>query len=109
MKDGSMFGTLKNVLTKEWQNIKKNHIINLITERGIIKYKVFSVYSINNENYYIKTNFTNEKSFEEFINKIKNRSIYNFEKIDNYNSILTLSTCDETGRGRVVLHAMKTS
>ena len=33
-KDGSMFGTLKNILKKEWQNNSENYIIPFITENG---------------------------------------------------------------------------
>ena len=44
--------------------------------------------------------------FQEFINTLKNRSIYNFNTDVTINDkILTLSTCDNTGQKRVVVHA----
>ena len=45
-KDGSMFGTLKNVLKKDWHENKENHIIKFTTENKTYNYQVFSTYSI---------------------------------------------------------------
>lgn len=102
-KDGSMFGTLKNILNKSW-NTKENREISLVTESKQKKYRVFSVYQIKTEDYYIKTDFTDD--FPSFVEKLKSRSIYPFnEDISQTTSILTLSTCSESGLERVVLHA----
>ena len=57
MKDGSMFETLKDVLTKDWYTNTNNHVITLITEKGTYRYQVFSTYSIAPENYYINTKY----------------------------------------------------
>lgn len=106
-RDGSMFGTLKNILTEEWQNNPENLTISLITENEEQEYQVFSVYKIEMEEYYITTDFT-EKTYEEFIKKLKKRSVKDFGvdvTIDD--SILTLSTCDNNNEYRVVLHAKK--
>lgn len=106
-RDGSMFGTLKNILTEEWYKNKENQKIIFITENGEFEYQVFSVYNIELEDYYIQTDF-DENSYLNFINTIKNRSIYNFEtEVTTQNSILTLSTCDDNNKYRVVLHAVK--
>ena len=104
-KDGSMFGTLKNVLNKEWYINPDNYIIDLVTEQGLLQYQVFSVYNIMNEEYYIQTTFK-KNEFSNFINTIKNRSIYNFNvNLTNEDNILTLSTCSDNGLKRIVLHA----
>ena len=42
IKDGSMFGTLKNILDEEWYNNEENYIIDLITEDKEYKYQVFA-------------------------------------------------------------------
>ena len=76
-RDGSMFGTMKNILKSEWYNNEENRIITFITEAEDCKYEVFSVYQIESEDYYIETNFT-EKTYESFINTIKKRSIKDF-------------------------------
>ena len=106
IRDKSMFGTLKNVLNKEWSENKDNHIIILVTETGMHYYRVFSTYSIPKEDYYIKTDFNTYKEYEEFLNRIKLRStyIYNVEVSKN-DRIITLSSCIGDTSKRVVLHA----
>lgn len=106
MKTGSMFGTLKNVLKKDWFNNKENHKILLVTESGTHYYEVFSTYVIDVEDYYIKTSFKDNNEFYKFINVLKKRSKFDY-KVDlkETDSILTLSTCASGGNRRVVLHA----
>ena len=105
MKNDSMFGTLKNILKEEWYNNEENYIINLTTEKEEKKYKVFSVYKIKTEDYYIDTEFK-ENEFEKFINTLKDRSIKDFgTEIDEQDNILTLSTCADNDAYRIVLHA----
>lgn len=105
MKNDSMFGTLKNILKEEWYNNEENYIINLTTEKEEKKYKVFSVYKIKTEDYYIDTEFK-ENEFEQFINTLKDRSIKDFgTEIDEQDNILTLSTCADNNAYRIVLHA----
>ena len=107
-RDGSMFGTLKKVLEKDWCSNQDNRIITLITEQGTIKYEVFSVYKIENEDYYIKNRFSSNDEFEELVNTVKSRSIYDFEnEVGRTDKILTLSTCADNNKYRVVLHAKK--
>ncbi|MBQ6991678.1 MAG: class B sortase [Clostridia bacterium] len=109
IKDGSMFGTLENILEEEWYNNEENYIIDLTTEKEELKYQVFSVYKIENEEYYIDTEF-NKNEFEEFIDTLKNRSIKDFNvDVSVEDSILTLSTCADNNRYRLVLHAKRIS
>ena len=101
MKDNSMFGTLKNILNDS----KSDHEIMLATKDETYYYEVFSSYSINPEEYYLKTNFK-DNEFETFINKIKSRSKYNYDvEVNSNDKILTLSTCTSNGKNRVVIHA----
>ena len=103
-----MFGTIKDVVKEEWYNNDENHEIIFITENEILDYEVFSVYQIETEDYYIQTHFENDEKFEEFINKIKNRSVKDFNtEVNSEDSILTLSTCANNKKYRVVLHAKK--
>lgn len=106
IKDGSMFGTLKNVLDKSWQENKDNLEITLITEKRQYKYQVFSTYSIKPEDYYINTIYNNDNEFNEFLNKVKSRSNYNYNiEVNSSDKVLTLSSCIGDGKKRVVLHA----
>ena len=107
-KNGSMLGTLKNILSKDWQSNPENYIIPFITEKENAEYEVFSVYKIEKEDYYITTSFKNDEEFQKFIDKIKLRSENDFGvNITTKDSILTLSTCANDNRYRVVLHAKK--
>lgn len=107
-RDGSMFGTLKNILTEEWQSNIDNFKISFITETEKSEYQVFSVYTIESEDYYITTNFETDNKFEKFIDTIKSRSIKDFDvNISTEDHILTLSTCANNNKYRVVLHAVK--
>lgn len=106
-KDGSIFGTLKNILKEEWYSNEENLVIDFITEQEQAKYQVFSVYKIEKEDYYINTEFK-EDEFEEFIDALKDRSIKDFNiDVSAEDSILTLSTCADNNKYRVVLHAKK--
>ena len=105
-KDGSMFGSLNNVLKREWQENKDNLNILLITEKGLYKYEVFPTYLVKTEDYYINNSFANDKEYMDFIDKIKSRSNYDYNVEANFNdSILTLSGCFGDGSKRTVLHA----
>ena len=107
-RDGSMFGSLKNILTSEWQNNKDNYKIPFITENEKSEYQVFSVYKIENEDYYTTTGFSNDEEFQAFINKIKSRSEKDFGvEVSSNDKIITLSTCADNNKYRVVLHAKK--
>lgn len=109
-KDKSMFGSLRNILSSQWQNSSENTEITFISENENCVYKVFSVYQIQKEDYYIKTNFNSNKEFEKFLETIKNRSIKDFETpVSSADSILTLSTCAANDNYRIVLHAKKSN
>ena len=104
--DGSMFGTLRRVIKKEWYQNTDNHIITLVGENGINYYQVFSSYSIDVEDYYIQTDFKNDDEFDKFVKTLKKRSVYNYgQEVTGKDQILTLSTCTGNGKRRMVLHS----
>ncbi len=104
--DKTMFYTLKNVLKKSWYANKENHIIDYQTSNKKTKWQVFSTYTIPVENYYLTTNFKNEQDFIKWLNTITKRSIYNYNiKLNSKDKILTLSSCYNSNKNRVVLHA----
>lgn len=108
VKDNSMFGSLRNIIKEEWYNNEENYQIILVTEKESLIYKVFSVYHIESEDYYLKTSFANNQEFTQFINAIKSRSIKNFNvELTENDKILTLSTCANNSNYRIVLHAKK--
>lgn len=102
----SMFGTLSNTLKKEWRDIEQYRYINFSILNESMLWEVFSTYTIDSEDYYIKTTFSSDMEYEEFIKTTKNRSIYDFNvNVTPDDKILTLSTCTNTGEGRTVVHA----
>lgn len=109
MKNGTMFSSLKKILNSDWQENEENKYITFITENEDAIYEVFSIYKIENEDYYTTTKFSNDKSYQNFINEIKSRSIkkYNVEITAN-SQVLTISTCGDDSKERIVLHAVKT-
>lgn len=103
--DKSMFGTLKNVMKKDWQNNKDNHVIFISTKTENTLWQVFSTYYIKTENYYIQTAFSNENKYQEFLDKITSRSNYDYKVHPNTkDKIITLSTCHNKSE-KTVLHA----
>ena len=76
--DGTMFGSLKTILTSDWYKNKNNHIIRISTPYENTIWQVFSVYTIYKENYYITTSFLNDEVYTTFLKTIKDRSEKDF-------------------------------
>lgn len=107
MRDNSMFGSLKDVIKKEWYNNEENYKITFITENEYQIYQVFSIYQIEKEDYYIQTEFKNN-DFLEFIDTLTKRSKKDFDiTVSKEDTILTLSTCANNNKYRVVLHSVR--
>jgi len=107
-RDGSMFYTLKNILNPNWYENEENRKIIFITKNGKEIYETFSIYEIEEETYYISTYFSSDKEYEKFINTLQSRSIKDFGvNVNKEDEILTLSTCANNNKYRVVLHAKK--
>lgn len=102
--DGTMFGSLKNIIKTNWYNDSSNHIVRVSNEKSNSLWQVFSVYQIPVTSDYIETEFNSDNEYLEWLNMIKKRSIFNFNtSITSNDKIITLSTCH--GNDRVVLHA----
>ena len=105
-KDGSIFGTLKNVLNTTWQNNKDNYVIYFSTLKENMLFQIFSIYTIKEESYYIKTNFNNIIEKQEWIETMKKRNIAKITTDVNVNDkFLTLSTCKNRRGERIVVQA----
>ncbi len=103
---GVMFGTLSNTTKKSWYSKEENQIITYKTLNETYKYKIFSIYKIYKTNDYIATSFTDAEAKNVFYNKLKDRSIYNFNvPVNGDDKILTLSTCADENN-RIVVHAV---
>lgn len=102
----TMFGSIPNIFKNKWFNNQNNHYIKLSTKNTNSVWQIFSVYKIEPTTDYLQAKFNSTTAYEEFLNKLKNRSTYNFNTPLNYtDKIITLSTCDDTGTKRVAVHA----
>lgn len=103
--DKTMFGSLYKTQYPAWYQNKSNHIIRISTPSVNMSYQIFSVYKIEEESYYIQTDFTSDDVYLEFLNIIKKRSKYDFNVVLNESDkIITLSTC-ANDKERYVVHA----
>ena len=103
--DKSMFGSLRSIIKETWYNNLDNHIVKISTETENTLWQVFSVYKIPTTNDYIQTEFSSDEQYLNFLNKLKNRSKFNFNTTVSANDqILTLSTCHDD-KTKIVLHA----
>ena len=104
-KNGSMFGSLRNLLKKDWQKNKNNYVIRTSTESENTMWQIFSVYYLPTTNDYIQVKFKDDEEFSSFIKKIIERSMFDFKTTVNKNDkILTLSTCYSSTE-KLVVHA----
>lgn len=106
IKQGIMFGTLKYALNSSWYKKESNQVITFNTPTKNMKWRIFSIYRIPATEDYLKTEFENDEEYIEFLNMLKNRSIYNFNvELNESSKILTLSTCF-SHTTRHVVHAV---
>lgn len=104
----TMFGSLVWCLKDSWYKNEENHYIKLSTPHSNTVWKIFSIYTIVPEVYYLKTYFNTDEEHQKFLDTLKKRSIYNFpteEALTTDDKILTLSTCTDDGTKRIVIHA----
>ena len=103
--DNTMFGPLDILFTDDYYN-RSSHNIILTTISKTYTFRVFSVYEIDPEIYYLTTSFTSDNAYLEFLNTLKSRSLYQYnENFDVNSKIITLSTCNNDNTGRLVVHA----
>lgn len=106
--DGTMFGTLKQLLKKDWWNTDSHSYLITESINKIIQWQIFSVYTIKAETYYLNTYFSNQDSYKTFLSTIKSRSLFSFNiPLNTKDQILTLSTCKNEREDRIVVHAKK--
>lgn len=104
-KNGSMFGSLRNILNSSWYQDSSNYIVKLSTQYENSLWQVFSVYRIPTTNDYIQTDFNSDSSYQEFLEKMLTRSAFDFKtSVSSHDKVLTLSTCYNDS-DKVVMHA----
>ena len=107
LKNGMMFGTLRYATNESWYTNPDNQIITFNTKVKNMKWRIFSIYKIPVTNDYLYANFGDDNEFQNFLNTLRGRSIYDFGvDVGKDDHILTLSTCGATSAQRLVIHAV---
>lgn len=72
----------------------------------LLKYKVFSAYVYDPENYYLTTHFATDEQYSTYLNTMLGRSVWDFNQdVSIDDTIITLSTCTSDAKRRIVVHA----
>ena len=101
-----MFGTLRYVTNPSWYKKSSNQIITFNTTKATMKWQIISIYKIPVTNDYLVANFASSEDKLNFLDMITQRSIYNFNAtFDENTKIITLSTCSNGSKDRLVVHA----
>lgn len=102
MKSGKMFAVLNSILNGKYGS---DFDINIYTPTINIKYKPFAVYISEPIIDPINNSFEDE---QKFINSAISKSAVDFNTNPTATGkILTLSTCDSSGKKRTILHSIK--
>lgn len=101
-----MFGTLRYVTNQSWYKKSSNQIITFNTTKATMKWQIISIYKIPVTNDYLVANFASSEDKLNFLDMITQRSIYDFNATyDENTKIITLSTCSNGSKDRLVVHA----
>lgn len=110
IKGKRVFGELENYKSKEYYNNHKN--VKFYTMQEKAEYEIIAVFktiAYTGFRYYEFYNAKDEREFCTFVNKCKELSFYDTEKIAEYgDKLITLSTCEYSNpNGRLVVVARK--
>ena len=101
-----MFGTLRYVTNPSWYKKSSNQTITFNTTKANMKWQIISIYKIPVTNDYLVANFASSEDKLNFLDMITQRSIYDFNATyDENTKIITLSTCSNGSKDRLVVHA----
>lgn len=96
MKDGSMFAGLHKYGDEEYM-AEHPHVF-IYTEDDVFVYEIYAAYEYGNEHLLYNYDFSNERIFEDYLEKVKelrtmNRNFRDDIEVDAQDKIVTLSTC----------------
>ena len=107
-KDLAIFSkNIKKVSEKESNELGEEVLIELYTPLKKMIYRVFSSYMAKPDNYAIKSNIVDDDTQEKYIEEMLERSDIEYNVVpDKTDQLLTLSTCDKSGRKRILVHSV---
>ncbi|MCI8599636.1 MAG: class B sortase [Lachnospiraceae bacterium] len=106
MKNGAMFGELKEYKSPSF--LVEHPLIYIDQEDGTHAYEIFSCYetSVKSDSYTI--GFERNDEYSRFLEKLKERSAYDTGvEVSVLDSVISLSTCDKSGKKRYLVHGKK--
>lgn len=105
MRNGSMFGKLKQYKTQDvYEN---NRYFTIYTADKTYRYEVFAYYDIAQDGDIYAVGFGPDHEYKQFLDKMKKRSYYNTGvEVSETDKVVTLSTCSTKGN-RFVVHAKR--
>ena len=108
MKNGSMFGSLKEYRNASY--LVEHPMVYIDLEDGTHAYEIFSCYetSANSNTYTIGFASQPDGRYEQFVHTLKNSSAYDTGiEVSKNDRVITLSTCTKRSENRFVVHAKR--
>lgn len=103
MKDGSMFGRLKQYSLQE-DYYEKNRYFTVYTPEKVFRYEIFAWYEAKEDDEVYRTGFLEGGEFDAFVSRMMERRYADTKNsADGRDKIVTLSTCSSEGM-RFVVH-----
>mgnify|MGYP001106305266 FL=1 len=105
MRNGAMFGKLKNYQDYSFWNNSGNDVLYIYTGNVIKEYKIFSCYI--SEAISDTYNFPTLESMRDYAVNMKAKSMYDTGvDVSTATQVITLSTCTNDGEQRFIVHGM---
>lgn len=106
MRNRTMFGDLPYLVENSWNFENENSYFSFATESNSYKAEIFSIYVMKASELVIPNEFNSNEEFLKYVQQLKNLSIHTFNvEVNDDDNIITLCTCGDTNKYRVVIHA----
>ena len=107
MRNGAMFGKLKNYQDYSFWNNSGNDVLYIYTGNVIKEYKIFSCYISEAISDTYTFNFPTLESMRDYAVNMKAKSMYDTGvDVSTATQLITLSTCTNDGEQRFIVHGM---
>jgi len=105
--DRSMLGSLYYTQNKAWYSDPANYFVRFNTLYEQMVFQVFSIYTTDIKFNYIKTWFSSDEEYVDFLKQIRKKNTVPLPEVSltAYDRILTFSTCTARDNERLVMHA----
>ncbi|MDO5027391.1 MAG: class B sortase [Tissierellia bacterium] len=109
IKTAEMFDPIIKYEDQGFVDSRKEHFIDIFTDKGVERYKIFSAYYVDAAADY-RTSNMQAQDWTLYLEKLKSRSLADFGPMDfgEDSKVITLSTCDNVNEdGRFAVHAIR--